>query len=132
MGGVQMQLRGIEQWWSQLDTQERTRVLALDDGQCLPAGVALDLQLAGVPVMALGVVFEDGQYSGLYEQPAVLVAFLRARRGEHGAAGVSGRGDLDHRLRAGGARGGEQVDHDLLPASARFSAAAVPADRATS
>ena len=88
---MQAQLRGIEQWWAQLSTQERARMLALGSAESLPGEVALDLQLAGVPVIALGVVFDGGQYSGLYEQPAVLVAFLRARRGEHVVAGVHAR-----------------------------------------
>ena len=89
---MQEELRLIEQWWSELDAAARARVLALEGSDHLPGDVAMDLQLAGVSIVAVGVVFEGGQYRGLYEQPAMLIAHLQARRGEglRGARATSG------------------------------------------
>lgn len=77
-GGGQEAL--IEAWWGQLDESTRRRLLRLAPEDFLPADVALDLQMAGVTVIAVGTVASGNGYDGLYEQPGILLASLQERR----------------------------------------------------
>ena len=71
----------VQAWWEQLDEVARRRLLRLAPGDFLPADAALDLQVLGVTVIAVGTVPGEDGYDALYEQPADVVALLAGVRG---------------------------------------------------
>ena len=73
VGGQRALLRA---WWEQVDQATRARLLALGEGDFLPGDLALDAQMAGVSVIAVGTVLVDSGYEALYEQPDVLADLL--------------------------------------------------------
>jgi hypothetical protein len=66
----------LRAWWEQVDQATRARLLALGEGDFLPGDLALDAQMAGVSVIAVGTVLVDGGYEALYEQPDALTDLL--------------------------------------------------------
>jgi hypothetical protein len=76
-GGQRARFRA---WWEQVDQATRARLLALGEGDFLPGDLALDAEMAGVSVIALGTVLVDSGYEALYEQPDVLADLLREER----------------------------------------------------
>ncbi|MFD0485544.1 hypothetical protein ACFQ46_23380 [Kineococcus sp. GCM10028916] len=77
VGGQRALLRA---WWEQVDQATRARLLTLGEGDFLPGDLALDAQMAGVSVIAVGTVLVDGGYEALYEQPDVLTDLLGHER----------------------------------------------------
>ncbi|NYD24918.1 hypothetical protein [Kineococcus aurantiacus] len=63
-----------------MDETTRQRLLELDVDDFLPPDVALDLQMAGVAVLAVGTVAVPEGYDALYEQPGPLVRVLEGER----------------------------------------------------
>jgi hypothetical protein len=76
-GGQRALLRA---WWEQVDQATRARLLALGEGDFLPGDLALDAQMAGVSVIAVGTVLVESDYEALYEQPDVLADLLTEER----------------------------------------------------
>lgn len=70
----------LETWWAQLDQVTRRRLLRLTPEDFLPADVALDLQMVGVRVIAVGTVAVEDGYDALYEQPVDVVDLLADAR----------------------------------------------------
>jgi hypothetical protein len=67
----------IEGWWDALDDSTQARLRALAEDDFLPAELALDLQMQGVSVIAVGTVQSAQGYVALYEQPDGLRQLLR-------------------------------------------------------
>ncbi len=76
-GGQRALLRA---WWEQVDQATRARLLALGEGDFLPGDLALDAQMAGVSVIAVGTVLVDSGYEARYEQPDLLADLLVQER----------------------------------------------------
>jgi hypothetical protein len=85
-GTVRGQRALVRTWWAQVDEVTRRRLLRLGPGDHLPPDAALDLQMLGVTVIALGTVAVGDGYEALYEQPVDVVEVLADVR-----AGCSGR-----------------------------------------
>ena len=66
----------VEAWWQQLDPVARRRLRALPSDDFLPGDLALDLQVAGMSVIAVGTVEAEDGHEALHEQPDVLVELL--------------------------------------------------------
>ncbi|WP_328291658.1 hypothetical protein OG218_02690 [Kineococcus sp. NBC_00420] len=63
-----------------MDQATRARLLALGEGDFLPGDLALDAQMAGVSVIAVGTVLVDSGYEARYEQPDLLADLLVQER----------------------------------------------------
>jgi hypothetical protein len=73
----------VQAWWEQLDEVSRRRLLRLAPEDFLPPDAALDLQMLGVTVIAVGTVAVEDGYDALYEQPADVIELLAGVRGGH-------------------------------------------------
>jgi hypothetical protein len=74
------QRQAVAAWWERLPDARRQHLVALGDDDPLPGVVALDLQMAGVGVLAVGTVARGDGFEGLYEQPEVLRELLEGVR----------------------------------------------------
>jgi hypothetical protein len=72
----------IQRWWQQVAEPTRTRLLGLAAGDFLPSDVALELQMVGVTVIAVGTVAVAEGYDALYEQPEPFREVLEEARGQ--------------------------------------------------
>ncbi|WP_328291450.1 hypothetical protein OG218_01575 [Kineococcus sp. NBC_00420] len=75
----------FDTWWAGVDDVTRQRILNLQAGDHVPGDLALAMQLHGVRVLAVGVVWSqmEEEWIGLYEQPPEVIDLLASVSGDH-------------------------------------------------
>lgn len=84
-GGVTTEPSSFDTWWAGVDDVTRQRILNLQAGDHVPGDLALAMQLHGVRVLAVGVVWSqmEEEWIGLYEQPPEVIDLLASVSGDH-------------------------------------------------